>query len=112
LPIGNHVAGPIGAIKRNREGTIAVLEGDLDGAVRARPRFDLQRYPEIIRDRLGDCHFHAEQSPAQHNALARELDDAHPSIGGVVLDCKTHRQPERVEPLAAARPGRSNPAER
>jgi hypothetical protein len=38
----------IGATKRNREGTIAVLKGDLDGAVWAHRRFNLQRYAKIV----------------------------------------------------------------
>jgi len=61
----------IGATKRNREGTIAVLKGEFDRGVWARRTIDLQRYAKIIRDRQTDCHLHAAQAPAQHDALAR-----------------------------------------
>src|SRR5215467_5848677 len=42
--------------------------------------------------------------------IAREVDHAYAPVRGPVADRKPDRQSERVEPLVAARPGRSDPA--
>ena len=78
-----------------------MLEHDRDGAglpiVR---RLDPDRHAEIGRDRHLDRHLDAAHRPAQHDALARELDQAHALVGGPVVDREPHREGEGVEPLA------------
>jgi hypothetical protein len=71
---------------------------------------DPHGHAAIGGDRQVDRHLDTVHRPAQHDALAMQIDDAHPSVRRLVERHEAHRQGERIEPLHAARSRRQGPA--
>src|ERR1700686_4297030 len=66
--------------------------------------------PKKIAHANVDCHLHAMDGTAQHDAFAMKFDIAHAAVGAGVVRVEADGQRERVEPQCAARPGGVDPA--
>ena len=69
-----------------------------------------QRDASEVADAHVDCHLHAADGTAQHDAFAMKLDLPCVSVGARIMCIEADRKGKGVEPQAAARPGGSDPA--